>query len=290
MAISGYHLTAALVCACSRSAHSRPVGLRETAVRWYPFVRCCDILAVMSERGHIHPISSLIREANRIFFDMGFTFAEGPLVESEWYNFDALNVPKDHPARDMQDTFYLKDEPGTVLRTHTSNVQIRYMQGQVEKKIDPPYRMVSMSRVFRNEATDMTHEAEFFQMEGLAVGPDVSLANLKGTLERFFRELFKGAEVEIRFRPSFFPFTEPSVEVDMRLVGASAPEKLRDRWIEMMGAGMIHPNVLKNAGVDPEKNQGFAFGMGLDRLALLRWGIDDVRLMHSADLRFINQF
>ena len=242
------------------------------------------------ERGHIHPISSLIREANRIFFDMGFTFAEGPLVESEWYNFDALNVPKDHPARDMQDTFYLKDEPGTVLRTHTSNVQIRYMQGQVEKKIDPPYRMVSMSRVFRNEATDMTHEAEFFQMEGLAVGPDVSLANLKGTLERFFRELFKGAEVEIRFRPSFFPFTEPSVEVDMRLVGASAPEKLRDRWIEMMGAGMIHPNVLKNAGVDPEKNQGFAFGMGLDRLALLRWGIDDVRLMHSADLRFINQF
>jgi phenylalanyl-tRNA synthetase alpha chain len=244
----------------------------------------------MMNRGHIHPISSLIREANRIFFSMGFTFAEGPLIEDEWHNFDALNVPKDHPARDMQDTFFIKDEPGYVLRTHTSNVQIRYMQGQVEEGIQPPYRMVTMGRVFRNEATDMTHEAQFFQMEGLAVGEDVSLANLKGTLERFFSDLFRGAAVEVRFRPSFFPFTEPSVEVDMRLVGEGVPEKLRDRWIEMMGAGMIHPNVLRNAGIDPERYQGFAFGMGLDRLALLRWGIDDVRLMHSADLRFINQF
>lgn len=241
-------------------------------------------------RGHIHPISSLIREANRIFFDMGFTMALGPLLESEWYNFDALNVPKDHPARDMQDTFFLKDMPEHVLRTHTSPVQIRYMQEQVKKGNLPPYRVIVPGKVFRNEATDMTHEAEFFQIEGFAVGEDITLAHLKGTLERFFKELFKGASVEVRFRPSFFPFTEPSVEVDMRLVGGHVSEKLKGKWIEMMGAGMIHPNVLKNAGVDHEKYQGFAFGMGLDRLAMLRWGIDDIRLMHSADLRFINQF
>ena len=251
-------------------------------------------------RGHIHPISSLIREANRIFFDMGFTFAEGPLLESEWYNFDALNVPKDHPARDMQDTFFVKDMPEHVLRTHTSPVQVRYMEAQIKKGNQPPYRVIVPGKVFRNEATDMTHEAEFYQIEGLAVGEDVTLAHLKGTLERFLKELFsaeggsasggKGSNVEIRFRPSFFPFTEPSVEVDMRIVGEKAPEKLRDRWIEMMGAGMVHPGVLKNAGADPAKYRGFAFGMGLDRLAMLRWGIDDIRLMHSADLRFINQF
>ncbi len=244
----------------------------------------------ISRRGHMHPISSLIREANSIFYNMGFTFAEGPLIESEWYNFDTLNVPKDHPARDMQDTFYIKDEPGYVLRTHTSPVQVRYMEGEVKKGNTPPYRVIVPGKVFRNEATDMTHEAEFYQIEGLVVGGDVTLANLKATLTRFFKELFKNANVEIRFRPSFFPFTEPSVEVDMRIVGDSAPEKLRDKWIEMMGAGMVHPNVLKNAGVDPKKYRGFAFGMGLDRLAMLRWGIDDIRLMHSADLRFINQF
>lgn len=250
----------------------------------------------MESPGHIHPISSLIREANKIFFEMGFEFAEGPLLEDEWHNFDSLNVPKDHPARDMQDTFFIKDEPGMVLRTHTSPVQIRYMQEQIKKGIEPPYRIIVPGKVFRNEATDITHEAEFFQIEGLVVGENISLAHLKGTIEQFFKELFTGTSVEIRFRPSFFPFTEPSVEVDMRLPagrqGSSEgiPEKLRDRWIEMMGAGMVHPHVLKNAGVDSEKYQGFAFGMGLDRLAMLRWGIDDVRLMHSADLRFINQF
>lgn len=241
-------------------------------------------------KGHIHPIASLIREANRIFNGMGFAFAEGPLVESEHYNFDALNVPKDHPARDMQDTFFMKDEPGQVLRTHTSPVQVRYMETQVKAGNMPPYRVIAPGKVFRNEATDMTHEAEFFQLEGLAVGEDVTLAHLKGTLSRFFKELFRGAQVEIRFRPSFFPFVEPGVEVDMRLVGDDVPEKLRNRWIEMMGAGMVHPTVLQNAGVDQKKYRGFAFGMGLDRLALLRWGIDDVRLMHSADLRFVNQF
>jgi phenylalanyl-tRNA synthetase alpha chain len=241
------------------------------------------------QRGHLHPISSLIREANQIFKAMGFTFAEGPLIEDEWHNFDALNVPKDHPARDMQDTFFMKDEPNMVLRTHTSPVQVRYMQEQAKKGIQPPYRVIVPGKVFRNEATDMTHEAEFFQIEGLAVGPDITLAHLKGTLEQFFKELFKGS-VEVRFRPSFFPFVEPGVEVDMRLTGSDVPEKLRGKWIEIMGAGMVHPNVLEAAGVDSKKYQGFVFGMGLDRLAMLRFGIDDVRLMHSADLRFINQF
>ena len=240
-------------------------------------------------QGHIHPISSLIREANRIFFDMGFTFAEGPLVETEWYNFDSLNVPKDHPARDMQDTFFMKDEPGMVLRTHTSNVQMRYMEEQIKKGVLPPYRMVAMGKVFRNEATDMTHEAEFFQVEGMVIGKDITLANLRGTLTEFFSKLMRGT-TEVRLRPSFFPFVEPGLEVAMRATGKNVPEKLQGRWIEVMGAGMVHPNVLKNAGVDPEKYQGFAFGGGIDRLAILRWGIDDIRLMHSADLRFINQF
>ncbi len=240
-------------------------------------------------RGHIHPISSLIREANRIFFDMGFTFVDGPLLETEHYNFDALNVPKDHPARDMQDTFFVKDSPGYVLRTHTSGLQIRYMTEQMKKGILPPYRIVAPGKAFRNEATDITHEAEFHQIEGLAVGEDITLAHLKWTLTHFLGKLLKG-DVELRFRPSFFPFTEPSIEIDMRLTGATAPEKLRDRWIEIGGAGMIHPQVLENCGVDSKKYQGWAFGPGLDRIAMLKWGIDDVRLMHSADLRFVNQF
>ncbi len=240
--------------------------------------------------GSVHPISSLVRQANRFFFDMGFSVADGPLLEDEWHNFDALNVPKDHPARDMQDTFFIKDEPGMVLRTHTSNVQIRYMESQIKKGAQPPYRIVSMGKVFRNESDDAGHSSEFFQIEALAVGEDVTLANLKGTLARFFREIYGGSSVEVRFRPSFFPFTEPSVEVDMRLTGGHVPEKLRDRWMEMGGAGMVHPNVLKNVGVDPAKYQGFAFGFGIDRLTMLKWGIDDIRHMHSADLRFISQF
>lgn len=241
-------------------------------------------------RGHLHPISSLIREAEQIFSRMGFALAEGPLLESEWYNFDALNVPKDHPARDMQDTFFIRDEPGMVLRTHCSPVQVRYMESQIKAGGEPPFRVIVPGKVFRNEATDMTHEAEFFQLEGLAVGEGITLGHLKGTLDRFYTELFKGADVEVRFRPSFFPFVEPGVEVDARLRGDTVPEKLKNRWIEMMGAGMVHPAVLKNAGVDPDKYQGFAFGMGLDRLAMLRWEIDDVRLMHSADVRFVSQF
>jgi phenylalanyl-tRNA synthetase alpha chain len=230
----------------------------------------------------IHPITSAIREIVSIFNDMEFSVADGPEIEESWYNFDALNVPKDHPSRDMQDTFWLPD--GRVMRTHTSPVQIRWMEEH-----EPPIRIIVPGKVYRNEATDMTHEAQFYQVEGLAVGPDVTLAHLKGVLQEFFSKFF-GGSVEIRFRPSFFPFTEPSVEVDMRVTGDSAPTKLRDKWIEIMGAGMVHPNVLSNAGIDPKRNQGFAFGGGIERLAMLKWGIDDVRLFHMGDLRFVSQF
>ena len=243
----------------------------------------------IEKKGHRHPIATLIEEANQIFFDMGFSFIEGPLVESEWYNFDALNVPKDHSSRDMQDTFFIKDEPGMVLRTHTTSVHLHYIEEQIKKGIMPPYRAVALGKVFRNEATDITHESEFFQIDGFVIGEEANLAELKGVLTKFFSVLMRG-KVEIRFRPSFFPFTEPSVEIDMKATGEDVPQKLQGRWVEVMGAGMFHPNVIKNYGLDPFKYRGFAFGAGLDRLAMLRSGIDDIRLMHSADLRFINQF
>jgi phenylalanyl-tRNA synthetase alpha chain len=234
--------------------------------------------------GHAHPISKMIAEINSIFSELGFSFAEGPEMETTWYNFDSLNVPKDHPSRDMQDTFYVDGKTDMVMRTHTSPVQMRYMESHT-----PPIRVIVPGKVFRNEATDATHEAQFFQLEGLMVGEGVSLGHLKGTLEYFFARFF-GGDVEVRFRPSFFPFVEPGVEVDMRLVGDGAPSKLKDRWIEIMGAGMVHPNLLKNAGIDPAKYQGFAFGMGIDRLAVMKYGIDDIRLLYNGDLRVVNQF
>lgn len=230
----------------------------------------------------MHPISRMIREINSIFSEIGFSFAEGPEREQVRYNFDLLNVPKDHPSRDMQDTFYLKGDRETVLRTHTSPVQVRYMEAHT-----PPIRMICPGKVFRNEATDATHEAQFFQLEGLMVDRNVSLSHLKGTLEYFFSRFFGGA-VEVRFRPSFFPFVEPGVEVDMKL--DMPGNKLSGRWIEIMGAGMVHPNVLRGCGIDPDVYQGFAFGMGIDRLAVLKYGIDDIRTMYNGDLRFVNQF
>ena len=242
------------------------------------------------QKGHIHPLSRVISEAAHIFSEMGFTLEEGPYIDSEHFNFDVLNVPKNHPARDMQDTFFVEDDTETlVLRTHTTGVHGRYIQEQLKNLNDPPYRAVAIGKVFRNEATDMTHEAEFYQADGFVIEKGITLAHLKGTLQTYFGRLM-GGKAEIRFRPSFFPFTEPSVEIDMRVTGDSVPEKLRGRWIEMMGAGMIHPNVIKNYGLDPAVWRGFAFGGGLDRIAMLRSGIDDVRHMHSGDLRFINQF
>lgn len=234
--------------------------------------------------GHMHPISRMIREINAIFSELGFVFADGPEMELVKYNFDMLNVPKDHPARDMQDTFYVEGKSDMVLRTHTSPVQVRYMENH-----KPPIRVIVPGKVFRNEATDATHEAQFYQLEGLVIDTDISVGHLKGVLEYFFVRFF-GGEVEVRFRPSFFPFVEPGLEVDMRLTGAGAPAKLKDRWIEIMGAGMVHPNVLKGAGIDPTKYQGFAFGMGIDRLAVMKYGVDDVRLFYSGDLRVVSQF
>ncbi len=247
----------------------------------------------MKSTGHMHPISRLIRDINTAFSELGFSFADGPEMESARYNFDLLNVPKDHPSRDMQDTFYvdLKGSDGepVVMRTHTSPVQVRYMERFMREGGEFPIRVIVPGKVFRNEATDATHEAQFYQLEGLMVDKGISVGHLKGTLEHFFARLFKGS-VEVRLRPSFFPFVEPGLEVDMRLTGDDAPAKLKGRWIEIMGAGMVHPNVLKNAGIDPMVYQGFAFGMGIDRLAVMRYGVDDVRLFYNADLRVVTQF
>lgn len=256
-------------------------------------------------RGHLHPISILINNISSIFTEMGFDVADGPELENEWNNFDALNVPRDHPSRDMQDTFWIKKEKeldklgrpmGHVLRTHTSPVQIREMEkwsklSDVEKN-NNPLAIVVPGKVFRNEATDATHEAQFHQIEGFLVGKNVTLSNLKGTLETFFTKLF-GKEISIRLRSSFFPFVEPGVEVDMqcfKCVGGGCNICKQTGWIEIMGAGMVHPNVLQNCGIDSNKYQGFAFGGGVDRIAMLKWGIDDVRLLYNGDLRMVNQF
>ena len=239
----------------------------------------------MNPSGHKHPLSQMIAEINQIFAERGFVFAEGPEAETEQYNFDRLNIKKDHPARDMQDTFWLRDEDvsePTVLRTQTSPVQVRFMESHT-----PPMRMICPGKVFRNEATDATHEAQFYQLEGLYIDKGVHMGHLKGTIEYFFSKFFSG-EVEVRFRPSFFPFVEPGLEVDMMLKGGES--KLANKWIEVMGAGMIHPHVLKGAGIDPTEFSGFAFGVGIDRLAVMKYGIDDIRHMYSGDARFVNQF
>lgn len=235
--------------------------------------------------GHQHPITKIITEINSIFSEIGFVFAEGPEAETEHYNFDQLNVPKDHPSRDMQDTFWFKEKDvpvPMVLRTQTSPVQARYMETH-----EPPIRIIVPGKVFRNEATDATHEAEFFQLEGLYVDKGVNLGHLKGTLEYFFSKLFSG-KTEVRFRPSFFPFTEPSFEIDMKLLEGES--KLAGKWIEVMGAGMVHPNVLKNSGIDPKEYSGFAFGIGVDRLGVMKYGVEDIREYYTGDLRFVNQF
>ena len=237
----------------------------------------------MKNIGHQHLLSKMIAEINQIFSQIGFEFAEGPERELVKFNFDMLNVPKDHPSRDMQDTFYLAQTDDLVMRTHTSSVQVRYMQNH-----QPPLKMICPGKVFRNEATDATHEAQFFQLEGLMIDKGISLGHMKGVLEYFFSEFF-ASTVAVRFRPSFFPFVEPGVEVDM-MIAKNEHNKLSGRWIEIMGAGMTHPNVLRNAGIDPTVYQGFAFGAGIDRLAVLKYGIDDIRLMYNGDLRFVNQF
>lgn len=240
-------------------------------------------MSSQSEVGHRHIVSSVIAEINTIFSEIGFVFAEGPERELITYNFDKLNVPENHPSRDMQDTFYIAGDTEHVLRTHTSPVQVRYMLSH-----EPPIRMICPGKVFRNEATDATHEAQFYQLEGLLIDRDISLAHLKGVIEYFLQKFF-GGDVMVRFRPSFFPFVEPGVEVDM-MIPAQEGNKLSGRWIEIMGAGMVHPHVLRDSEIDHTQFQGFAFGVGVDRLVVLRYGIDDIRQLYTGDLRVINQF
>ena len=247
-------------------------------------------------KGHLHPLSIIIGEIASIMTEMGFDVADGPELETEYYNFDALNVPKDHPSRDMQDTFWMKPRPldkeRLLLRTQTSPMQIRYMKEKVAKGVLPPYAVVVPGKVFRNEATDATHEAQFFQIEGLLIGADITLGTMKGVLETFFSKLFGGAPI-VRLRSSFFPFVEPGCEVDMQCFkcrGVGCGVCKQTGWIEIMGAGMVHPKVLTECGLDATKWQGFAFGGGIDRMAMLKWGIDDVRLLYNGDLRVVNQF
>ncbi len=263
-------------------------------------------------RGHLHPITLVRREAEEIFSKLGFEIAEGPEIESEWYNFDALNIPKDHPARDMWDTFWLrqnevKNQKSKIknefkiqnskfktqtkgrflLRTHTSPVQIRYME-----KHNPPLRIIAPGRCFRYEATDASHEINFYHIEGLMVDEKVSASNFKAIIKKFFEQFFK-KEVKLRIRPSYFPFTEPSFEVDIECLvcgGKGCSACSQRGWIEMAGAGMVHPNVFKAVKLNPKNWQGFAFGMGLDRLTMMKYKIEDMRLFFSSDLRFLEQF
>ena len=244
--------------------------------------------------GHRHPLSLLRERIEAIFTRFGFLVIEGPELEDDYHNFEALNMPPEHPARDMQDTLYLGapvrsevGSPATLLRTHTSGMQIRYME-----KHAPPVRLIAPGRVYRRDNFDLTHTPMFTQVEGLVVGEDVSLADLKGTLSAFVHELF-GPERDVRFRPSFFPYTEPSAELDISCAacaGEGCAMCKRTGWLEILGSGMVHPAVFEAVGYDPERFTGFAFGMGIERVALLKWGVEDIRLFYENDLRFLEQF
>jgi phenylalanyl-tRNA synthetase alpha chain len=255
--------------------------------------------------GFRHPLSLVRDEVNGIFTRLGYQVLEGPEIEDDWHNFEALNMPEEHPARDMQDTLYLQvpqvpqvpqvqqvrrvraPQPLTLLRTHTSAMQIRHME-----RHDPPVRLVAIGPVYRRDNLDLTHTPMFHQVEGLVVGRGITLADLKGTLTSMAAALF-GEGTAIRFRPSFFPYTEPSAEVDIQCIrckGAGCPMCKRTGWLEILGSGMVHPAVFEAVGYDPEQVTGFAFGMGVERVALLKWGIEDIRLFYENDLRFLEQF
>ena len=237
-----------------------------------------------SARGGLHPITRTWQRIERIFGSIGFDVADGPEIESDWYNFTALNNPENHPARSMQDTFYvdLKDAQGRplLLRTHTSPMQVRY--ARMHK---PPIKVIAPGRTYRVDS-DATHSPMFHQVEGLWIDEDISFADLKGVYTEFLRRFFEDESLQVRFRPSYFPFTEPSAEIDLQF--AAGP--LKGRWLELSGAGQVHPQVVRNFGLDPERYIGFAFGSGLERLTMLRYGIDDLRLFFDGDLRFLGQF
>ena len=242
---------------------------------------------VSFEKGSKHPLQIINDEMCRIFIGMGYEICEGPEVETETYNFKLLNIPEDHPAREMQDTFYIN--PEILLRTHTSGVQARTM---LSRNGVGPVKMICPGKVYRKDDDDATHSHEFNQMEGLVVDENITMSDLKGTLELFAKKMF-GADRKVKFRGSYFPFTEPSVEVDVscgKCNGKGCSMCKNTGWIEVLGAGMVHPNVLEMCGFDSNKYQGFAFGVGIDRVALLRYGIDDIRMLYNNDMRFLSQF
>jgi phenylalanyl-tRNA synthetase alpha chain len=235
--------------------------------------------------GHLHPITLLRQKVEDIFVSMGYEIEDGPEIETNFYNFDALNIPANHPARSLQDTFYVEDN--LALRSQTSTVQIHAMQHR-----RPPLRVIAPGKVFRRDTPDATHNPMFFQVEGLLVDRGITLGDLKGTLEVFVHRMF-GPETRTRFRPSYFPFTEPSAEVDyscFKCGGTGCRICKGSGWIELGGSGMVHPNVLRNVNIDPEEYTGFAFGLGLDRMCALRYGLDDIRLLYENDVRFLEQF
>ncbi len=241
--------------------------------------------AKMTNLGHSHPNTIALEEVERIFVGMGYEVVEGPEVEYDMYNFERLNIPKNHPARDEQDTFYINDN--IVLRSQTSPVQVRTMETR-----ELPIRMIAPGRVFRSDEVDATHSPSFHQIEGLVIDKNITFADLKGTLAEFARELF-GPETKVKFRPHHFPFTEPSAEVDVtcfKCGGKGCRFCKGSGWIEILGCGMVHPNVLRMSGIDPEEYSGFAFGVGLERIALLKYEIDDMRLLYENDTRFLKQF
>ena len=236
-------------------------------------------------RGHAHPITLIQRELEELFASLGFAVLDGPEVETEYHNFDALNIPADHPARDAQDTFWL--EGGNLLRTHTSPVQVRGME-----RLGPPLRMIAPGRTFRNESVDASHEHTFYQLEGMMIDRQVSVANLIHFMKAMLTAVFR-REVTVRLRPGFFPFVEPGFELDVQCLlcgGSGCPVCKQSGWVEQLGCGLVHPNVLRTSGIDPEEWNGFAFGLGLTRLAMMRYGIDDIRWLQSGDLRFLEQF
>ncbi len=251
------------------------------AAEWIDFT----LPAPPPERGHLHPISRIQAEIEDVFTSLGFTVLDGPEVETEYHNFDALNIPPDHPARDMQDTFWLAD--GNLLRTHTSPVQVRGME-----KLGPPLRMIAPGRVFRNEEVDASHEHTFYQLEGMMIDREVSVAHLVYFMKTLLGEVFR-REVTVRLRPGYFPFVEPGFELDIQCLicgGQGCPVCKQGGWVELLPCGLVHPNVLRMSGIDPEEWNGFAFGLGLTRLVMMRYAIDDIRYLQGGDLRFLNQF
>ncbi|MDT3669585.1 MAG: phenylalanine--tRNA ligase subunit alpha [Aromatoleum sp.] len=240
-------------------------------------------------QGGLHPVSRTLERIEALFRSIGFVVADGPEIETDWHNFTALNTPENHPARSMHDTFYLEGHDEVLLRTHTSPVQIRTMLDHVARYGDrasmPEIRVIIPGRVYRVDS-DATHSPMFHQVEGLWVGESVSFADLKGVIADFLRKFFETDDLKVRFRPSFFPFTEPSAEIDVAFMSGA----LEGRWLEIAGCGMVHPNVLRFGGIDPERYTGFAFGMGPDRLTMLRYGVNDLRLFFEGDLRFLSQF